>query len=173
MSYNIPNIDGWMSDIEMQYLYTISQQMDSIVELGCWKGRSTHAIASGCSGKVYCVDHFKGSKDDPAGLTEIAKQQDIYSIFLENTKQFNNIAVLKMSTDEAFAQFENKSVDMVFIDAGHNYPDISTDIKNWLPKARKLICGHDFWHDPIMIAVSEQLGYPKEIIGSIWIKYIK
>jgi predicted O-methyltransferase YrrM len=161
-----------MTDEEMMYLYRKSTEMDTIVELGCWKGRSTHAIASGCKGIVYAIDHFKGSPCD-GETAEIAKEQDIYSIFTENTIQFNNIIVLKMSTTDASETFDDKSVDMVFIDAGHNYVNVSTDIKNWLPKAKKLICGHDFPHEPVKRAVEETFGKPDGIVGSIWYKNIK
>ena len=171
MTYNIPDTEGWMLPIEMEFLYNKASEMNIVVELGCWKGRSTHALASGCNGIVYAVDHFKGSPDD--GDTEkLAKEQDVYSIFTENTIQFKNIVVLKMSTADASETFDDKSVDMVFIDAGHNYSDVSNDIRNWLPKAKKLICGHDYYHKPVKQAVVEQLGLPDDVIGSIWIKNI-
>ena len=33
---------------------------------------------------------------------------------------------------------------MIFIDAGHNYDEVMEDLYAWEPKAKKLICGHDY-----------------------------
>jgi len=171
--YKVPDIDGWMYPLEMQFLYDQAKHMDSIAELGSWKGRSTHALATGCKGKVWCIDHWKGSFNTQ--LENIAKTEDVYAEFLKNTKEFKNINVLKMNTDEAVKQFEDKSLDMVFIDAGHTYGEVSNDIDKWYPKARILICGHDY--DPgnfpeIVKAVNDRFGRPDGVLGTIWFKKI-
>ena len=66
------------------------------------------------------------------------------------------------------------SFDMVFIDAGHTYNEVSNDIKAWLPYARKLISGHDYcaaWPE-VMKAVDDALGKPDGVAGSIWYKWL-
>ena len=50
------NIKGWMSKEELQWLHNQSLKMNSIVEIGSWYGRSTHALVSGCNGNVYAID---------------------------------------------------------------------------------------------------------------------
>jgi hypothetical protein len=171
--YVVPEIEGWMFPSEMEFLYNQAKQMDSIVELGSWKGRSTHALASGCKGTVWCVDHWLGSIGDRT--KELSESEDIYSEFLKNTKEFKNINVLKMTTNEASQRFTTKSVDMVFIDAGHTYLETLSDINNWYPKAKKLICGHDY--DPnnfpeVVRAVTDKFGKPDGVFGTIWFKKI-
>jgi hypothetical protein len=37
-------------------------------------------------------------------------------------------------------------VDMVFLDGNHEYEGVVADIEAWLPKTRKLLCGHDYNH---------------------------
>jgi hypothetical protein len=37
-------------------------------------------------------------------------------------------------------------VDMVFLDGDHRYKAVVADIEAWLPKTRKLLCGHDYGH---------------------------
>ena len=117
--------------------------MDSIVEIGSWKGRSTHALLSGCKGTVWAVDHFEGSAGEE-GMHHEAKEVDLYEKFMANVGMFPNLKALKMSSAEAVKQFEDKSVDMVFIDGGHEYAEVKADIEMWLPKAKKMICGHDY-----------------------------
>lgn len=168
--YTIPNIDGWMLPIEMQFLYTTAKEMGSVAELGSWKGRSTHALASGCSGPVYAVDHWKGSNLD---LTqELAKQEDVFQVFKNNTKHFKNIIIVNKDIKDAISDVPE--VDMVFIDAEHNYEAVKHDIINWLPKAKKMICGHDYCttFPGVVIAVSEIIGEPDGVAGTVWYKRI-
>jgi hypothetical protein len=60
---------------------------------------------------------------------------------------------------------------MVFIDAEHTYEGCKADIAAWLPKAQRLICGHDYspeWPG-VMQAVKEMIG-PVRTVGTIWYK---
>jgi predicted O-methyltransferase YrrM len=63
---------------------------------------------------------------------------------------------------EAAKQFENKSVDFVFIDAAHEYEDVQNDIEAWLPKIKTggIIAGHDYipTYPGVMRAVNEKFG---------------
>ena len=52
-------------------------------------------------------------------------------------------------------------VDMVFFDGDHEYEAVIADIETWLPKARKLLCGHDYGHPDhpgVAQAVDEVFG---------------
>ena len=173
VEYDIPNIDGWMFPMEMEFLYNTSKMMNSVVEVGSWKGRSTHAIASGCKdGVVYSIDHWQGSEKDIT--IELAKKEDIYSIFLTNTKQFKNIRAIRGFSHNVVKQFK-EPVDMVFLDATHLYEDIKQDIEDWLPLTNKLICGHDYSNEfpDVIRAVNEKFGKPDGIVGTIWFVNIK
>ena len=163
------SIPGWMSLVQLNWLYDTSKEMDSIVEIGSWKGKSTHALLSGCKGTVWAVDHFKGSWADEAHKE--ARERDIYPDFLENVGRFKNLKVLKMSSKEAAKQFKDKSVDMVFIDGGHTYEEVKQDIEMWLPKAKKLICGHDYQGGDVSQAVDEKFDKVDNING-IWVHKI-
>lgn len=149
-------IQGWMSDRELEWLYEQAQNMDSIVEIGCWKGRSSHALLSGCKGTVYCVDHFQGNPTQRENEHKEATKKDISQDFLKNVGHFPNLKLLKMDSVEASKQFENEFVDMVFIDGDHFYDAIVADLKAWTPKCKKLICGHDFNEQSVVNAVVEQ-----------------
>ena len=165
-------ISGWMSKDELDFLYNLAKKMESIVEVGSWKGRSTHALLSGCQGKVYAIDHFRGSASENQQVRE-ASAKDIYAEFRGNVGGFDNLEVLKISSVEATEQFENKSVDMVFIDADHSYEMVKADIEAWLPKAKKMICGHDYWFGGVNKAVKELFGSNIKTFSGIWIKEIE
>lgn len=138
-----PQIDGWMSPEELQWIFSKARQMDSVVEVGCWKGRSTHALLSSGCPIVYAVDHFKGSTTERDGAHSEAKRLDVGGIFICNVGRFENLYLMEMDSVQAAAQFEPLSVDMVWIDGGHDYASIWADLNAWWPKCRKLICGHD------------------------------
>jgi predicted O-methyltransferase YrrM len=167
-------IQGWMRDADLLWLFNTAKEMENIVEVGSWKGRSTHALLSGCKGTVYAVDHFLGSRTEIEAHKE-AGERDISQDFIENVGSFKNLKVLKMDSRMAVHQFEDNSVDMVFIDAGHTYEEVLEDIKRWLPKAKKIICGHDRCHWPVKKAVRSMFGddwEANERRGNMWIKKI-
>jgi len=168
------NVDGYMSFEELNFLNSMAKRMESVAELGSWKGRSTNALASGCGGTVTSIDTFMGSQDPKDWTMEQAKHEDIYETFKKNTAQFSNIVVNRKDGTEASKDYEDKSFDMVFIDAEHTYEALQNDIRHWKSKAKILLCGHDYcpaWKN-VMRAVDEELGGPDEVHGSIWVKWL-
>ncbi len=165
--YRPSGIDGWMTEAELQWLYETAQRMESVVEVGSWKGRSTHALSSGCPGVVTAVDHFRGNAGYSDMLQE-AQDADVYEQFLKNTRALSNVKVICASSLEGVKQIPGL-VDMVFLDAGHTEADIRADIRAWLPKCRKLICGHDYSNNfpEVQKVVDEELGEVQHV-GSIW-----
>ena len=169
------SIPGWISETDLQFLYDKAQEMESIVEIGSWLGRSTHALLSGCSGLVNAVDNWQGITDSTQNCTkEYADEHDVYNQFLRNLLNVGHLNVYKMSSKEASVFFEDKSIDMVFIDGDHIYEAVKQDIKLWLPKTKKLICGHDYltkWQG-VVKAVNSLIGDVKTV-DAIWYKEIK
>lgn len=160
-------VDGWMSEAELAFLGKAAQENETIVEIGSWKGRSTKAmLATGAH--VTAVDHWQGS-DTIKGMAE---DQDVYAEFMQNVGHYPNLFVLKMSSLEAAADRARNGYmfDMVFIDAGHTYEDCKNDIEAWLPKAKKLIAGHDYCHGwpGVMRAVKEKFGDRFKTVDTIW-----
>jgi hypothetical protein len=168
-------IEGWMDIGELEWLYLTAKLFDSVCEIGSWKGRSARALAlSGCP-HVYCVDHWLGSVGErgPGGVHEEATKSDVYNQFWENVKGFGSIHPIKANSVEASAYADRHSMqfDMVFIDAQHEYGDAKEDIALWLPKTRRLICGHDYCpaFKGVQKAVDEAFGTRVELpVGSIW-----
>jgi hypothetical protein len=135
------SIQGWMGESELSWLAERAAESSSVVEIGSWKGRSTSALLSGCSGTVTAVDHFLGTPEDENHKE--AATTDIYADFMRNVGAYPNLRVLKMPSRQASQEFEDGSVDMVFIDGDHSTVSVLQDLAAWVPKCRKLICGHD------------------------------
>lgn len=174
--YQGTDIPGYLRKKEAQWLFKTAQHMTSIVELGSFCGKSAHALMSGCLGPVTCVDTWKamdwydaetkqGVKDDDA----LAEER--FRMFLANTAGFSGRRVLRMPSVEAASQFPDRSVDMVFIDADHSREAVLADIEAWLPKCRKLLCGHDYeeWGWPaVKRAVDDRFGDRVKTVDTIW-----
>lgn len=171
--YPDSRVSGWMTFPECRWLYETAKTMGSVVEVGSWKGRSTHALLSGCLGPVTAIDHFMGSNGGDLTL-ELAKQEDVAATFRNNVGSFPNLNLVEKSSQDAAELLKDEKFDMVFIDAEHTYSGLKKDIELWKGKAKKVLCGHDYcpaWPG-VMRAVDEALGKPDKVVESIWIKYI-
>ena len=172
LEYTDKGIEGWMTLRELNWLHKTAKTVNSILEIGSWKGRSTHALLSACPGKVTSVDTFQGSIDPRDDTNRQAKLIDVYSEFQKNVGSFNNLEVLRMTSKEAAAKCrqEGRTFDMIFIDAGHTYEEVQEDIALWKDMANIIISGHDYlpytWMG-VCKAVDEV--YPqRELCESIW-----
>jgi hypothetical protein len=167
--YQGNNIEGWMTDGELKWLYKTALECDRIAEIGCWMGRSTHALLSGCKGRVYAIDHFNGSPSEIDTLHSRARTEDIQQIFLSNVGRFPNLITLKMDSLVASTMFSDKWFDMVFLDGEHTFEAVRADIEAWLPKCKRIFCGHDIQMGGVEPALKDA-GLKFEIEeASIWV----
>jgi hypothetical protein len=89
-------------------------------------------------------------------------------------KEHFNVIVGK--SDESSKFFEDNSVDVIFIDAGHSYDSVIQDIKSWLPKIKDggIMSGHDYnsWSG-VNKAVNEIFDKVDKIDNDCWFVKIK
>jgi hypothetical protein len=148
----------------------ILNNQETIVEIGSYKGQSTVYMAveiANSNKKInfYAIDTWEGSKENrdkfsPHFTYNIDK---LYDIYLNNISSVNNyINNIKMESIKASLLFEDESIDIVFIDACHEYECVYEDIMAWLPKVKNkgILAGHDYNHGwpGVNKAVDEILG---------------
>lgn len=171
-------IEGGMNLIEMEWLAERASHCHRVVEIGCLRGRSARAMADNMTegSTLYCVDHFKGSEEHGDAFS---KDDTLYHTFLMNMSDHigsGRIGILKYPSMDAVIMFRERIkvpwVDMVFIDASHDYDSVSADILAWRPLLRPggLLSGHDYGHPPIERAIRDIFGHPLPTVpgGSIW-----
>jgi len=183
MKENTPywgTIDGWhQPGIYELYAKMISKFDNAVfVEHGTWVGRSAICMAerikaSGKKIEFYAIDFF-----EDCYLTLDGKK--VGEQYFENIEPFKDIInTIVGSTHEVYTQFEDESIDFLFMDADHEYEALKKDIGLWYPKIKKggIISGHDYdpdqW-DGVCIAVDEI--FPDAEItmasgGNIWLKH--
>jgi len=149
--YKPINAESSVTDEICFHLYELAKSMTSIVEVGSWKGKTAHTFLSGCKGRVWCVDHFQGSAEKGDATHGKSGKEE----FMKNCGAFPNLTLMEMPSNQASKEFEDESVDMVFIDAGHMYDEILDDLRCWYPKTKVLICGHDYNYDTVKKALSD------------------
>jgi hypothetical protein len=90
--------------------------------------------------------------------------------YLENTKPYSNIHLVKKTSDAAVSMFAKESIDFIYIDGCHTYEQVKKDIQNYTPLLKKgsFITGHDYGLKQIpgvTKAVDEMLGKPIKVYG--------
>mmetsp|Transcript_13666 Transcript_13666/g.48214 ORF Transcript_13666/g.48214 Transcript_13666/m.48214 type:complete len:471 (-) Transcript_13666:57-1469(-) len=73
------------------------------------------------------------------------------------------VRVLRMTSQEAAAQFQDGYFDAVFIDAEHTFQEVQRDIATWKRRVRSdggVVAGHDFsiFHPAVALAVLLECG---------------
>ena len=152
------DIDGWLTIKEAEVLYSlvVSEKCKTIVELGSWKGRSTSwlmAAASRVEGTVYAIDHFKGSAEHKASpdLPNLRSDFDANIRRVKMRLGLPDSCLSVMATDSLLASlhFGDETVDLIFIDASHEYEAVRADLMAWMPKIKQggIIAMHDINFD--------------------------
>ncbi len=136
------------------------------VELGVMRGRSLCYVAELCSmhnkldTKVIGVDTFMGSPELPEMYR--TNMEQVCRDSLERADVLDNVTLVKSDSADAAANFQDCTVDVVYVDAAHDYESVKRDITAWWPKLRPdgVICGDD--HGPVfpgvVKAVEDTLG---------------
>ena len=157
-----------------------------LVELGTWKGHSIMYLAKKLKQQnydfeLYGVDLFDDSKIHEFEGNEYLEPQikylwDVYNENLVRSNVREVVKDIKKNSWEAANEFEDESVDFIFIDADHKYESVVKDIQAWLPKLKVggVMSGHDFTQPTAGVkkAVEELLPDFKLGTDEIWI-YIK
>jgi len=107
--------------------------------------------------KLYCVDPYKSYKE----YSEYLDQTQMDALCEEAHRrlaEFNCEFVKKFSMD-AVKDFNDESLDFVYIDANHAYQFVLDDIREWSKKVKKggIISGHDYseFHQEVRKAVDD------------------
>ena len=161
-----------------------------IIEVGTWKGHSANAMADICkqdglNTKIICVDTWLGSQEhytteERRSTLHIEHgRPTLWERFIGNTIRRSNhdcIYPLALPASTAAIVMDKLEVkaDLIYIDAGHDYDDVSADIRNYasLLEPDGVMFGDDFYLWPLEQAVRDfaaqsDLGIARK--GSKWV----
>lgn len=128
-----------LTDRELRLLQSYAPKDGIIVEIGCYEGKTTAALAQGgTNGKrVYSVDPFF------RGRLPVCYSEQIARIHCRR-QGLKNVELIKGLSHDVAPEFDLE-IDLLFVDADHRYEAVKQDWKDWSGKVKKggLIAFHD------------------------------
>lgn len=152
------------------------------VEVGVFTGELSKRLLGRPDLTLYMVDSWvEHEKDSQYALTDYHGKlsQDYQESLYNHTSNVTVFAgerarIIRKDSVIAAGDFEDQSLDFVFIDADHNYEAVKKDIEAWLPKVKDggIISGHDYENENfpawgVKKAVDE-LGTPELGLNYTW-----
>jgi hypothetical protein len=122
------------------------------VEVGtCFGGFADFLLSNTACTKMYCIDPYKNFSPDVYKDTLNSYSPDDYDkkyryVWSLLKKNFGDkVELIRTTSVEASELFENKTVDVCYIDANHEFEYVRKDILAWLPKMKAggVLCGDD------------------------------
>jgi len=137
------------------------------VEIGVQRGAFTRRFCREDL-NMYGVDPWLAYGDyTVGGLSSYQKHQDqIYEEAKANLAEFPNCILIRKTSMQALEDFQDESIDFVYIDGHHGFKYVTEDIFEWSKKVKKggMISGHDY-------AYSEPLSYERDAY-ILQVKYV-
>jgi len=127
----------------------------NVIEIGARYGDSSEVIMKNLNvSNYYIIDPYESYEEYSIdGFNEVLKKNK--NIFENTKKKLNNmfsrvnITFYKNYSNDKniINNFENESIDLIFIDGNHEYSYVLSDLENYYPKLKKngIICGDDFF----------------------------
>lgn len=136
----------WIDHLPFAYDLVADRKPELLVELGTYSGLSFFSFCQAMEenkvrGLAYAVDTWEG--DEHTGNYDDSVYQQVASHARENYPGFSYL--LRMRFDEALAQFDDRSIDILHIDGLHTYEAVKQDFESWLPRVKDdgIILLHD------------------------------
>ena len=144
------------------YDFIINNNYKTLVEVGLGKGPTTGYILKNINDKefrMYGVDPFLeyfGRIGSDEGVYKRLYSRSVQGMGANERKVAKAIGgdkrytLIRKKSSDAVKDFEPESIDIVFIDANHNYEYVLEDIEKWSKIVRKggIVSGHDYFPNP-------------------------
>jgi cephalosporin hydroxylase len=179
MEHYYKNLSGenWFNYEEFySYAIDVLPNNSKMVEIGSWLGRSisffvVESIIKNKKIDCTCVDIWQ--EYDEIKNHPIFENDNAYNTFLQNTSLIkNHITPLRGFSIDVSKNFDDNSLDFIFIDAAHDYQNVLNDLKHWYPKLKVggLIGGHDYYYtNEVAMAVNDFFNGEKiNVMGPCW-----
>lgn len=142
------NRDQWLTAVVKEHL----KDVNIAVEVGVYRGSYSNSIVGKLQpAAFYGVDPYQLFEDYTNAPTDQAykdqtRLNQLFTKTRELYKKQNNSTLLRTTGVEAAKQFDDLSIDFVYIDGDHTYEFVKGDIAAWWPKIKPggILSGHDY-----------------------------
>lgn len=110
-------------------------------EIGVYLGYYSRVLLDNIPGlQLYCIDTWNNN----------TSRKRAFEYACEDLGRYPGANIIRGTSVESAKQFEDGSLDFVFIDADHSYEAVKQDLEAWYPKVRKggIVSGHDYFESP-------------------------
>lgn len=158
--------EDWTNGDHCRFLSLIAQQAPeegAIVEIGCWEGRSTVALANAVYPRdVIAVDHWEGNTEEGDDHPSVvaARERNIFATFQHNIQRLTQLNVYVRPGDwRAWRETFNQPIAFCYLDAAHDETSVRAQISAILPLlvSGGILCGDDFFAEGVRAAVTDLL----------------
>lgn len=137
------NRDQWLFEVK-----NILGDVEVAVEVGVWNADYSVKICNRLSPqKFYGIDPYVSYDNAPGMNVGYETEAALEETYQKACKKLpSNATLIRDFSVNAAEQFEDDSIDLVYIDGDHNYESVSADIEAWYPKVKPggIISGHDY-----------------------------
>jgi predicted O-methyltransferase YrrM len=158
----LDGVEGWLSLPEVRFLSALAKDaLADIVEIGCYRGRSTIALSWGAveSGRlVHSVDPHQPTTGVYGGKFGPADREAYYRNMLASGMA-QRAALINLTSEQAGRSWHGP-IGLLFLDGDHRYEAVRRDIDVWVPH---LVAGGVVVFDD----ASDPDGGPSKVIGEL------
>lgn len=121
-------------------------------EIGVWRGEYSKVLCKANPDlELYSIDSWLLSDYEPLEqITALNAPQEYfegkYQEAIRMLEPYKNCTIVRKSSMDALKDFEDESLDFVYIDANHDFVNFTLDLHYWLKKVKMggIISGHDY-----------------------------
>jgi len=148
------------------------------VEIGCAEAHTTEFLLDiNPTLKITSIDPYINYLDWNGNM--LNDRQEFYEMVMKKLERFGDrFTMIRDLSDNVFQNFEDESLDYIFIDGLHTYDQVKIDCQNYYSKVKPggLFAGHDFTVIPGVNAAVKEFAaiHGKEILTTecdVWYWY--
>lgn len=135
LEHVLEGVDGWIPLLEAHFLCALAKEAPAdIVEIGCYRGRSTIALCTGAaeSGRlVHSVDPHRPTVGAYGGKFGPIDREIYYNNMLASGMA-QRAALINLPSEQAGRGWDGP-IGLLFIDGDHQYAAVRSDVDVWTP----------------------------------------
>jgi len=154
--------EGLLQNIRQEFT-----DIDTAIEIGTWRGEyAIKMINTLKPNNFFAVDPYRifpGMVSAPGNEYNSQDALDKLSKTVTELLESNGGKLIRTVSAEACKQFDDNSVDVVYVDGDHTYEGVKTDIECWWPKVKPghILCGDDY------VESKTGKGFPYGVIKAV------
>ena len=116
-----------LSFIALHFKVTKTPRPRTMIEIGSFMGEPTQMFAaSGIFDTIHTMDPFEGY--EKFAVDHDLTWDQIKNEYKQNTRNFDNIQLHEAYSYDMVSEFQNGSIDFIYIDGAHDYQSVLQDL---------------------------------------------